>query len=317
MIQGTAVYTDFKGLAELEASAQQRKPEAIRETARQFEALFVQMMMKSMREAGSAFAEERDTTYDDMFDRQISLELTSHKGIGIADLLMRQLGHGTEAGQDLDQAQLRNRIATRAPSSPVEGSGDNSLVPATAGPAGPASPVTPREDFRPDGPASFLEEIWPHAREAAEKLGVEVRAIAAQAALETGWGRQMIRDPEGVSGNNLFGIKADRRWDGDKVTVSTLEYESGLPKRQNAQFRAYSSLAEGFQDYVEFLKGNPRYDAATQGGLNAVDYAKSLQQAGYATDPDYAAKIAGILDSPRFNEVVARLKNNADVPTSF
>ena len=114
-----------------------------------------------------------------------------------------------------------------------------------------------------------MREIWPLAVRAGEKLGVNPRAIVAQAALETGWGTRLIRDDAGVSGNNLFGIKADSRWAGERVTVTTLEYEGGLPKPQRAPFRAYPDLAAGFEDYVRFLKGNPRYSEALQAGGNS------------------------------------------------
>ena len=128
----------------------------------------------------------------------------------------------------------------------------------------------------------------------------------------------MIRDADGVSGNNLFGIKADRRWDGERVAVKTLEYRGGIAERESAQFRAYPDLAAGFDDYVKFLKGNPRYTEATAGGLSAGDYARSLQDAGYATDPDYANKIRDVMTSPRFEMTVSELKNRGgELPTSL
>ena len=155
-----------------------------------------------------------------------------------------------------------------------------------------------RSDFRPQTREDFVREIWPLAVRAGQKLGINPRAIVAQAALETGWGSRQIRDDAGVSGNNLFGIKADSRWTGERVTVTTLEYEGGLPKPQRAQFRAYPDLAAGFDDYVNFLKGNPRYGDALRSGDNAGLYAERLQAAGYATDPRYAEKIRSIINHP-------------------
>jgi flagellar protein FlgJ len=301
------VYNDFSGIARLERSAREKDPEATREAARQFEAIFVKMMLKSMRDANSVLAEDRDRTYEEMFDDQIALELTRERGLGLADLLVRQMSRAdAAAGGELDQSLLRSRIARSAEASPVS----EQQAPA-------ASPVPGREDFRPDTPESFLRKIWPLAEAAGEKLGVDPQAIAAQATLETGWGKRMIRDADGVSGNNLFGIKADRRWDGERVAVKTLEYRGGIAARESAQFRAYPDLAAGFDDYVNFLKGNPRYAEATAGGLTAGDYARSLQDAGYATDPDYANKIRDVMTSPRFEMTVSELKNPGGAPTSL
>jgi flagellar protein FlgJ len=143
---------------------------------------------------------------------------------------------------------------------------------------------------------------------------VEPRAIVAQAALETGWGRRLIRDDAGISGNNLFGIKADARWNGERVSVATLEYEGGLPKPQRASFRAYPDLAAGFEDYVRFLGENPRYREALRNGANAGAYADQLQSSGYATDPHYAEKIRSIIASPILAAVDTSLKAGNDLP---
>lgn len=311
MIQPAPVYNDIRSLSQLEAGARERSPEAMRETARQFEALFVQMMLKSMREAGAVFAEDRDRTYDEMFDQQIALELTREKGIGIAELLVRQLG-GTGGQEEIsaaDQNGLRERMESRAPTQDV-------AVATEAEPPAPP-PAAERADFRPGDPESFLQAIWPLAKQAAARLGVDARALAAQATLETGWGQRLLRDEDGVSGNNLFGIKADERWDGESLGVATLEYADGVARREFAQFRAYPNLEAGFADYVNFLRENPRYREAVGGGLNASEYARSLQDAGYATDPDYARKITEIMDSPRFDRAVASLKNRSDTPTQL
>lgn len=312
----SAIYSDFSGLNQLQADARERTPETTREAARQFEALFVQMMLKSMREAGSVFAEDRDTTYDEMFDQQIAIEMTREKGMGLADMLVRQLGGVVQqqSSQAVNQGQLPERMDARRPSStqvPV-----TSAMPATTTtPAPPTVTETARSDFRPEGPESFLREIWPMAKKAARQLGTDVKAIVAQAALETGWGQRLIRDAQGISGNNLFGIKADQRWDGDRVGVSTVEYDNGMAKRERADFRAYPDLESGFKDYVNFLRGNPRYSEATRGGLDANEYARSLQAAGYATDPAYASKISDIMESPRFTQVAGELKDDSEVPT--
>ncbi|MBT8444459.1 MAG: glucosaminidase domain-containing protein, partial [Gammaproteobacteria bacterium] len=159
------------------------------------------------------------------------------------------------------------------------------------------------------------------AERAAERLGTEPKALVAQAALETGWGQKQIRDPDGVSSNNLFGIKADQRWSGDRLAVSTLEYTNGIANRQMDKFRAYPSLAEGFDDYVDFLQTNPRYGLGEQlgdrGELKGADYVERLQSAGYATDPKYAEKIQSIMNSDRLEMTIRDIKTNADVPKTL
>lgn len=291
MNQTGAVYNDFAGLANLKARAAQESPEATQEAARQFEALFVQMMLKSMREAGAVLGEERDTTYEEMFDQQVAVEMTRGRGIGIAEMLVRQL----------------------APTTPAAAAAPAPFDAAAARYSGPDRDISPaRADWRPDDPQQFVDDIWPLAEQAAQQLDIDPRTLVAQAALETGWGQKLIRDGAGVSGNNLFGIKADSRWDGERVTVSTLEYDGGVPRRMSAEFRAYPTLREGFADYVNFLQDNARYESATQGGLTPEDYAGSLQDAGYATDPRYADKIGDLVNGSRLNDLVTQVIRKSD-----
>jgi flagellar protein FlgJ len=145
-------------------------------------------------------------------------------------------------------------------------------------------------------PEQFIEALWPVASEAAARLNLQPDALLAQAALETGWGKHVMKRGYGSS-HNLFGIKADQRWDGDKVQVSTLEYKDGVALKTRAAFRSYGSFADSFNDYVEFVSSNPRYAGALAASGDAKAYFRELQQAGYATDPAYAEKIARILDS--------------------
>jgi len=332
MTANISTYNDFQGLSQLRSEAKMRSPEATREAARQFEALFVQMMLKSMRDANAVLGEERDTTYEEMFDKQISMEMTKGKGLGMADLMLRQLGGAEPAATATPEplALLLQRIPAlgraSVPSLP-EGvtpeltipDSRNLQVPTPVLPSQslPTQASTNRSDFRPANRDDFVREIWPLAVRAGEKLGVSPRAIVAQAALETGWGSRQIRDDAGISGNNLFGIKADSRWTGERVTVTTLEYEGGLPKPQRAPFRAYPDLASGFEDYVRFLQTNPRYSDALRAGGNAEVYAERLQSAGYATDPRYAEKIRSIIGSPALSPAGPALKSEPDVPTSL
>lgn len=326
-------YNDFQGLSKLRSEASARSPEATREAARQFEALFVQMMLKSMRDANAVLGEERDTTYEEMFDKQISMEMTKGKGLGMGDMMLRQLGGAESAATGTPEplALLLQRMPSLPGRASLPALPDNLTpglsIPEVANPDGssPAPPDlaltnpmrTTRNDFRPETREDFIREIWPLAVRAGEKLGVNPRAIVAQAALETGWGSRLIRDDAGVSGNNLFGIKADSRWTGERVSVTTLEYEGGLPKPQRAPFRAYPDLATGFEDYVRFLQGNPRYSDALRAGANSGIYAERLQSAGYATDPRYAEKIRSIIASPALGTTGSALKEERNVPTSL
>ncbi|MGX9720112.1 flagellar assembly peptidoglycan hydrolase FlgJ [Stenotrophomonas acidaminiphila] len=155
-------------------------------------------------------------------------------------------------------------------------------------------------------PEGFVASIWPHAEKAARELGVDPRALVAQAALETGWGRRHIKRDNGASSHNLFGIKASG-WKGESATAATHEYIDGQRQSQTARFRAYGSAAESFGDYVRMLKNSPRYQAALKAGNDVRGFAQGLQRAGYATDPGYAAKIAAIAAGPTIERAVAAI----------
>ncbi|MFQ5634715.1 MAG: glucosaminidase domain-containing protein [Gammaproteobacteria bacterium] len=286
------ISTDFAGLGSLRAAASTNGPDATRETARQFEALFVQMMLKSMRDASAILGEDRNTDYEEMFDREVSMQLTAQKGIGLADVMLRQLA-------------------------PPEGGagGPNGIAKAddvTTGMTDLPAPI--RQDFRPTDRDDFVRRIWPYAERAAQRLGTEPRALVAQAALESGWGQKQMRDHQGVSSNNLFGIKADGRWTGARLAARTVEFTDGIARTQTDKFRAYPTLAAGFDDYVDFLKTNPRYGLTEPTELNADDYVRHLEAAGYATDPRYAEKIQGIMNSDRFNAAISNIKPGGPVP---
>ncbi len=157
-------------------------------------------------------------------------------------------------------------------------------------------------------PEGFVARIWPHAQQAAKELGVNPRALVAQAALETGWGRKLIQRNDGGSAHNLFGIKANG-WKGERAVTGTHEYVNGVRQNQTASFRAYASMADSFADYVKLLKNNQRYQPALQAGGDVRGFAQGLQKAGYATDPSYAAKIAAIAAGPTIDRAVAAVGN--------
>ncbi|MGE6332307.1 flagellar assembly peptidoglycan hydrolase FlgJ [Stenotrophomonas sp. NPDC077659] len=153
-------------------------------------------------------------------------------------------------------------------------------------------------------PEGFVASIWQHAQSAARELGVDARALVAQAALETGWGKRQIKHADGSVSHNLFGIKATG-WKGQSALAGTHEYVDGVRHNETASFRAYSTPAESFADYVRLLKTSPRYQQALQAGTDVHGFARGLQRAGYATDPRYAAKIAAIAGGQTIERAVA------------
>ena len=157
---------------------------------------------------------------------------------------------------------------------------------------------------------AFLNTIWPYAQKSAAQLGVDPAVLAAQAALESNWGNGVSTYPDGRSSHNLFGIKAGAGWSGPRVNVPTLEYKGGEMVKQTAPFRAYASYAESFADYTRFLQANPRYQDALASAGNAGNFIAGLQQAGYATDPNYADKVQSILSEPAFGQSVTEFKKS-------
>ncbi|WP_457671600.1 flagellar assembly peptidoglycan hydrolase FlgJ [Thiolapillus sp.] len=293
------IYTDFNGLAELKAGARNQSPEARKEVARQFEAMFIQIMLKSMRDAGSLgeAGGESDQTrfYQQMFDQQIALDLANNKGIGLAKVFEQQLGGEQQAvaNGDLSMSSRKSFPMQQTVSAPVT--------------EAPPAPAKTGKEWSPESPEEFIRDLWPVAQQMADKLGVMPEVLVAQAALETGWGKKM---PDGGQGSsmNLFGIKADSRWKGQKVHVSTLEYREHVAVRETASFRAYDSTEKSMEDYVAFLQTNPRYENALKHAADPQRFLQELQEAGYATDPHYADKIQGIMSSDRFAGVVGKLK---------
>jgi flagellar protein FlgJ len=270
------VYGDFAGLEKLKSSAAHNDPAALRQVAKQFESLFARMMIKSMRDAigkDPIFGSDQAQTYQGMFDDQLSLQLTQGKGLGLADMLTRQLQHaGAAAGS--------------ASAAPTPGKGG--ALPSTRATGTTAAPASNAEQTH------FISQVWPEAEAAARQLGVHPVSLVAQAALESNWGRSIPRGADGSSSNNLFGIKAGSRWSGASVTAATEEYQAGSATTTSAAFRAYARPAESFQDYVALLRGNPRFSAALGSGSSVSSFASALQQGGYATDPDYARKVTAV-----------------------
>lgn len=263
-------YTDLQGLAGLKREARLDEHAALRETARQFESLFIKMMLSSMREASEGdpiFDSDQSQMYRGMFDDQMSLELSAGRGIGLADALVEQL--------------MRDRLqSTPAPIAAHAASGER--------------PVHSEGAATPGSKRAFLEAIRPAAEQAAKELGVSPRSLMAQAALETGWGRSMPRHHSGESGFNVFGIKAGRSWQGEVIKADTEEFVQGRSTRQIEAFRAYDSIEQSFADHTRLVSTSRRYQAALNTGEDTAAFAQALQQGGYATDPRYADKLVAV-----------------------
>ena len=316
----TDIYTDFKGLAELRGRAADNSEETLREVAGQFEALFIQMMLKSMRDAGlgeGLMDSEHTKTYQSMYDQQLAIDMSKKQGLGLAEMMVRQLRRADAAAPEPEpddavataalnfDTQHRVKRAQQMPQ-PL------SIQPQQAIQQNRAA----QRDWQPASKQDFVRELWPHAQHAARELGARPEALIAQAALETGWGKHMIRGTDGQNSFNLFGIKADARWQGERAVTETVEFKDGLMRRERATFRAYPSLADSFADYAGFLKANPRYQAALQAGADAPGFVRALSEAGYATDPDYAKKINRIMNSEALLDTVSGLKEAAREPLS-
>ncbi len=256
---------DTAALNRLRQSAGSNTPEATRAAAQQFEAMFLGMVMKSMRDATPSeglFDSEQGKMMTGMLDQQMAQSLAA-RGVGLADVLVRQM---------TPQATL--------PALPQRSSSEQT----------PALVPTRRSKF-----TEFTEKLGAHAEAVGAATGIPARFMLAQAALESGWGRREIRHPDGSSSHNVFGLKADRHWKGKTAEVMTTEYVNGLPEKKLQRFRAYDSYAEAFSDYAAMLTRSPRYAQVIASADDANAFARGLQKAGYATDPRYADKLMGVI----------------------
>ncbi|WJG10555.1 flagellar assembly peptidoglycan hydrolase FlgJ [Aliiglaciecola sp. LCG003] len=298
---------DIKGIDQLRQAALSGDKGALDEAAKQFEAIFVQMMLKSMRKAQDALADQDSPFnsqqvkfYRDMHDQQLAVDLSTRGNIGIADIIVQQLSpeqSGLMPASAIRQnANLAGMVRQASEPHSIRSQQSSNDTPDTA--LNTIQPATKKAAF--SSPSDFVAALMPHAEAFANKLGVDAKALLAQAAVETGWGRFMIHGSEGQNSHNLFGIKADKRWQGDSAAINTVEFEDGVAKQKKAAFRSYDSFTDALQDYVAFVKDNPRYQQAMQKASDPKAYFDALQDAGYATDPQYADKIMSVLNSDTF-----------------
>lgn len=316
-MQSLNTWTDLSGFSALRQQAQTDSKAALPVVAKQFESIFTQMVLKSMREANYGdpqFDSQAGNAWQGLFDQQLAVSLSDKgHGLGIADMLVRQLGGNASGAAPALPGQAADPSESGQP--PSANSEDNwkkrlgAVVDAVSS-AGKAV-----ADFVPTDATDFVMQVAPYAKKAAEKLGVSLRAVLAQAALETQWGKHMPTHADGTRSNNLFGIKAGAGWSGDRVNVPTLEFEGGVAVRRQAQFRAYDSPAQSFEDYARLIGDNPRYAGALGKGDDVMGFARGLISGSYATDPAYASKIAAIANSPAMHQALAALKNVVHLPT--
>lgn len=292
-MQVARAYTDFAGLNDIKATGREDSAAGLRQVAEQFEAIFIDLVLDSMRKASAAFSEgnylqSNETEFHQQnFDNQLSLHLAGGRGIGLAESLYQQMLNQYQG--DLGSAGSQRE---RLPISRSEAPKDQSIH------EGNTSALF-------DGPQDFVKSLLPHAEKAARELGVDPQFLLAQSALETGWGRKLIASNSGEPSYNLFAIKADASWQGKHSQAETIEFKDGLAEHSRQNFRNYDSYQQAFDDYINFLTTNPRYENALAAVSDNRAFAQELQHAGYATDPEYAQKINSVLQSPVFLKAIA------------
>jgi len=323
---------DAKSLGDLKRSANARDPGAIKETAKQFEVLFMNMLMKSMRDASpkeGMMSSSAGDMYTGMLDQQFAQKMAA-RGTGLADVIARQLGAqqktapagpavasekvtalgattgmpALEAGRTQNR-QLSVRFADTAGLRKISQQGDTSVS------ASPVGGVAQTGDIK-DKAAAFFDRMKAHASEAATATGIPAKFMLGQAALESGWGKKEIRHTDGSTSHNLFGIKAGANWSGPTVSVTTTEYVNGVATKSVEKFRAYASYADSFKDYASLITKSPRYSAVAGSSGSVEGFANSLQRAGYATDPRYAEKL-----SRTINHVIAIARSKTSEPAGW
>ncbi len=298
---------DANSLNKLKASAKDNSPESIKEVAKQFEAVFINMVMKSMRAAtpqDGVFDNDQSRTFTAMLDQQLSSNL-SNKGLGLADVLARQLSKIGQMPSAMEQA-----VSADDGTPKEKAMGINPLMPALLKDAGYTSPAvtapvnatTPvnKTSKAPDHltghAAEFHQRLASHAEKASRATGMPANYMLGQAALETGWGRKEITGRDGSNSHNLFGIKATGGWKGKVAEIVTTEYIDGVKQKRVEKFRAYDSYAESFKDFANLIQNNPRYKSVVENINSIGGYARAMQNSGYATDPQYANKLASVIN---------------------
>lgn len=307
MISGTSTPSvfDVQALAKLKTDLRKDDPQALKAAAQQFEAVFLQMVLKSMRAATpqtGPFDSDQTRFYQELLDSQLAQVMAGKGGTGLAAVIERQLSRA-DAAQALT-GEEGFPLAPPARSLPFsvpralplpDGSKPAPAIPLEGSPVRP-SLIEGAASAVPPAPTSFISSVWPHAVAASQTTGIPAQFLVGHAALESGWGKAEPRFADGRPSYNLFAIKAGGGWQGATVETTTTEYVNGVAEKRVERFRAYGSYAEAFKDYAQLLAQSPRY-AGVVGSRDAASFAQGLQRAGYATDPAYAAKLERVIGS--------------------
>lgn len=288
-------YADTQGLSDLKLDKD--NPDSLKAVAKEFEALFIKMILKSMRDANKAlksdyFDSNDESFYEEMYDSQMAEVLAGSGKLGLSQAIVNQMSP-TKA--NIQRTELKTSAISNTHSNSTLKHKDN-------------LEKNERKKIALSPAQEFIRQIWPHMVQGAKELGVDPKVLAAQAILETGWGEHINKTARGGSSYNLFNIKAQQDWQGQRTQVHTTEFIDGEKVQEKAQFRAYTNLAESVKDYVNLIKGNPRYQGALQHAENPKAYIHSIHCAGYATDPQYRDKIMRIYSGEMLNEGLEHVK---------
>jgi flagellar protein FlgJ len=305
---------DVQGFDAMRAQANANPQQGLKAAAKQFDSVFTQMMLKSMRDAtpsDSPFDSNDSKTFTSMLDQQLSQNIGA-KGIGVADMMLKQLmrnaGASTGTGAQADgagasgdsSANAGNMAAMNAMAKAYANASGSSTASSKASLAGngysaDSALTPPARGVGSDKVAAFVDRLAAPAQAASAATGIPARFIIGQAALESGWGKREIKNTDGSSSHNVFGIKATSDWTGKTASAVTTEYVNGKPQKVVEKFRAYDSYEDALTDYASVLKSNPRYAPVVEASRDAAGFAHGMQKAGYATDPQYAKKLISIM----------------------
>jgi flagellar protein FlgJ len=306
---------DLKTAGDLRAKLKTDPKAGLHQAAQQFEGMLLQMMLKSMRDAtpqDGMMDSDQSRFFTTIMDQQLAQNLSSQGKLGFAKLIEQQLGRNMAGGAAVDpssslealqQALIARQAASSAGSTVGVGPGSGAerirSAPVDASSGAAALPASGG-----GGSRDFVNRVWPHAVEASSATGVPAHFLVAHAALESGWGKSEIRTADGSPSYNLFGVKAGRSWQGASAEVQTTEYVNGVAQSSREKFRVYGSYAESFRDYANLLRNNSRFSGVL-GQQDGTQFANSLQQSGYATDPLYADKLGRIINGTTLRQALA------------